>query len=70
MSHSFGSKRSDRGHNGDGKVSIESKTKTEVENGKDQETKTKSEGTSGAFDLALCVRSIKTLSSSYNQQRE
>ena len=51
--------------NGDGKVSIESKTKTEVENGKDQETKTKSEGTSGAFDLPfLGVRSMKTLSSS------
>jgi hypothetical protein len=57
--------------NGDGKVSIESKTKTEVENGKDQETKTKSEGTSGALDLAfLGVRSVKTLSSSCNEQRE
>jgi hypothetical protein len=53
--------------NGDGKVLIESKTKTEVENGKDQETKTKSEGTSGAFDLPfLGVRSMKTLSSSCN----
>jgi len=53
--------------NGDGKVSVESKTKTEVENGKDQETKTKSEGTSGAFDLPfLGVRSMRTLSSSCN----
>jgi len=51
--------------NGDGKVSVESKTKTEVENGKDQETKTKTEGTSGALDLPfLGVRSMKTLSSS------
>jgi hypothetical protein len=53
--------------NGDGKVSVESQTKTEVEHGKDQETKTKSEGTSGAFDLPfLGVRSLKTLSSSCN----
>jgi hypothetical protein len=53
--------------NGDGKVSVESKTKTEVEHGKDQETKTKTEGTSGAFDLPfLGVRSLKTLSSSCN----
>ena len=37
--------------NGDGKVSVESKTKTEVENGKDQETKTKTEGTVGALDI-------------------
>jgi hypothetical protein len=51
--------------NGDGKVSVESRTKTEVENGPDQESKTKSEGTSGAFDLPLLgVRSMKTLSSS------
>jgi hypothetical protein len=53
--------------NGDGTVSVESKTKTEVENGKDQETKTKTEGTSGAFDVPfLGVRSMKTLSSSCN----
>lgn len=46
-----------------GKVSIESKTKTEVENGKDQETKTKIEGTAGTLDLPhLGVRSMKTLS--------
>jgi hypothetical protein len=51
--------------NGDGKVSVESRTKTEVENGKDQEFKTRSEGTSGAFDLpSLGVREMKTLSSS------
>lgn len=51
--------------NGDGKVSIESKTKTEVEDGKDQESRTKTEGTSGAFDLPfLGVHSMKTLSSS------
>jgi hypothetical protein len=53
--------------NGDGKVSVESRTRTEVENGKDQETKTKSEGTSGTFDLpSLGVREMKTLSSSCN----
>jgi hypothetical protein len=53
--------------NGDGKVSVESKTKTEVENGHDQETRTKTEGTTGAFDLPfLGVRSMKTLSSSCN----
>jgi hypothetical protein len=51
--------------NGDGTVSFESKTKTEVEKGKDQELKTKTEGTSGAFDMPfLGVRSMKTLSSS------
>jgi hypothetical protein len=50
--------------NGDGKVSVESKTKTEVENGKDQETKTKTEATSGALDIPfLGVTSLKTLAS-------
>jgi len=50
--------------NGDGKVSIESKTKTEVENGKDHESKTKTEGTSGALDMPfLGVKSMKTVSS-------
>ena len=50
--------------NGDGKVSIESKTKTEVENGKDQESKTKTEGTSGALDMPfLGVTSMTTISS-------
>jgi hypothetical protein len=50
---------------GDGKVTIESKTKTEVEDGKDVESKTKTEGTSGAFALPfLGVQSLKTLSSS------
>jgi len=51
--------------NGDGKVSVESKTKTEVENGQDLETKSKTEGTSGAFVLPfLGVSSMKTLSKS------
>jgi hypothetical protein len=51
--------------NGDGKVSIESKTKTEVEHGEDQESKTRTEGTGGAFDMPyLGVSSMKTLSSS------
>jgi hypothetical protein len=51
--------------NGDGKVSIESKTQTEADHTKDQETKTKSESTSGAFDLPLLgVRSMRTVSSS------
>jgi len=50
--------------NTDGKVSVESKTKTEVENGDDRETRSKTEGTSGAFDMPyLGVHSIKTLSS-------
>jgi hypothetical protein len=50
--------------NGDGKVSVESKTKTEVENGKDQETKSKTEATSGALETPfLGVTSMKTLSS-------
>jgi hypothetical protein len=53
--------------NGDGKVSVESKTKTEVENGKDQETKTKTEGTTGLLDMPfLGVSSLKTLSSFCN----
>ena len=53
--------------NGEGKVSVESRTKTEVENGKDQESKTKTEATIGAFDLPLLgVHSMKTLSSSCN----
>jgi hypothetical protein len=50
---------------GDGTVTVESETKTEVENRKGQETKTKTEGTTGAFDLPyLGVPSIKTRSSS------
>ena len=53
--------------NGNGKVTVESKTKTEVENGKDQETKSKTEGTSGALDMPfLGVKSMKTLSSFCN----
>jgi len=36
-----------------------------VENGKDQETKTKVEATGGAFDMSLLgVKSLKVLSSS------
>ena len=53
--------------NGNGKVSVESKTKTEVENGKDQETKSKTEGTSGVLDMPLLgMTSMKTLSSFCN----
>ena len=45
-------------------LDIESKTKTEVENGKDRETKTRTEGTSGALDMPLLgVKSMKTISS-------
>jgi hypothetical protein len=51
--------------NGHGTASVESKTQTEVEHGKDQESKTKTEATSGAFDMPLLgVKSLKTLSSS------
>jgi hypothetical protein len=51
--------------NGEGKISVESKTKTEVEHGKDQESKTKTEGTSGLMDMpVLGMTSMKTLSSS------
>ena len=53
--------------NGNGTVLIESKTKTEVENGKDCETKTKTEGTGGALDMPLLgVKSMKTLASTCN----
>jgi hypothetical protein len=52
---------------GDGKVSIASKTTTEVENGKDQETKTKTESTGGALDMPfLGVKSLKTVSTYCN----
>lgn len=51
--------------NGHGKASVESKTNTEVENGKDQETKIKTEATSGALAMPLLgVKSLKKLSSS------
>jgi hypothetical protein len=51
--------------NGNGRVKIESKTKTEVENGKDLESKSKTEGTSGALDMPLLgLKSIKTVASS------
>ena len=53
--------------NGNGKISVESTTKTEVENGKDQETKSKTEGTSGVLDMPLLgMTSMKTLSSTCN----
>ena len=51
--------------NGSGKVSVESTTKTEVEDGKDQKTTTKTEGTTGVLDMPLLsVKSMKTLASS------
>jgi len=50
-----------------GTVSIESKTKVEAEDRPDQEVTTKTQGTSGAFDVPfLSVSSIKTRSSSCN----
>jgi hypothetical protein len=50
---------------GDGTVSVKADTKTEVENGKDIETKSKTEGTTGTLDIPfLGVKSLKTLSSS------
>jgi hypothetical protein len=50
---------------GHGRLAIEEQTKTEVENGKDQETKIKTEATTGELDMpSLGVRSLKTLSSS------
>jgi hypothetical protein len=53
--------------NGNGKISVESTTKTEVENGKDQETKSRTEGTSGVLDMPLLgMTSMKTLSSTCN----
>ncbi len=49
----------------EGKVSVESKTKTEVENGQDRETTSRTEGTTGAFEQPyLGVHSIRKLSSS------
>jgi hypothetical protein len=50
---------------GDGTVSVKSETKTEVENGKDLEMKSKTEGTTGMLEMPfLGVKSLKTLSSS------
>jgi hypothetical protein len=50
---------------GDGTVSVKSDTKTEVENGKDLELKSKTEGTAGTLAIPfLGVKSLKTLSSS------
>jgi hypothetical protein len=52
---------------GHGTVTAESKTKTEVENGKDQESKTKIEATNGALDTpVLGVKSMKSLSATCN----
>jgi hypothetical protein len=51
--------------NGHGKVSVETKSKTEVEDRKDLETKTKTEGNGSAMDLPILgMRSMKTLSAS------
>jgi hypothetical protein len=51
--------------NHDGKVKVETKTKVDVEDGKDTENKSKTEGTTGLFDAAyLGVNSMKMLSSS------
>ena len=53
--------------NGKGTVSVESETQTEVEHGKDRETKTTTVGTSGALHMPyLGVKSMKTHSSSCN----
>jgi len=50
---------------GNGTVSVRSETKTEVENGKDLETKSKTEGTAGTIEMPfLGVKSMKTVSSS------
>ena len=50
---------------GNGTVSVKSETKTEVENGKDLETKSRTEGTTGTLEMPfLGVKSLKTLSSS------
>jgi hypothetical protein len=50
---------------GDGTVTVKSETKTEVENGKDLEMKSRTEGTTGTFEMPfLGVKSLKTLSSS------
>jgi hypothetical protein len=50
---------------GKGTVSVDSRTRTEVQDGKDQETRTRTTGTSGALDLPfLGVSSLKSLSPS------
>ena len=49
---------------GNGKVTVESKTKTEVENGKDRETKGKTEGAIASERPFLGMTSMKTLSPS------
>jgi hypothetical protein len=51
--------------NGKGKVVVESTTKTEPDHGKDQESKSKMEGTAGALDMpVLGVKSMKMISPS------
>lgn len=50
---------------GDGTVSVNTDTKTEVENGHDIEMKTKTEGTTGTAEMPfLGVKSLKSLASS------
>jgi hypothetical protein len=50
---------------GDGTISVRTETKTEVENGKDLETKSRTEGTTGTIEMPfLGVKSMKTVSSS------
>ena len=50
---------------GHGTVSVKADTKTEVENGRDIELKSKTEGTTGTLDIPfLGVKSLKTLSPS------
>jgi len=48
---------------GNGSVTVRSETKTEVENGNDLETKSKTEGTAGTVEMPfLGVKSLKTVS--------
>jgi hypothetical protein len=50
---------------GNGTVSVKSETNNEVESGKDLETKLRTEGATGTFEMPfLGVKSLKTLSSS------
>ena len=47
---------------GTGKVTVDTKTRTEVDNGKDQESRTKTAGTGSTLDIpTLGVSSMKTL---------
>ncbi|MBW8866338.1 MAG: hypothetical protein JF610_03240 [Acidobacteria bacterium] len=50
---------------GNGSVAVTSDTKSEVENGKDIEVKSRTEGTTGALEMPfLGVKSLKTLAAS------